>query len=61
MDYAQRPNYVNLPMHDWEWYHIKKATRHGLFAWNNVFWAFMGCVTAYRFASRKHVNPPGTG
>lgn len=67
MDYAHRRSppypvdYRNLPMSQWEWYHITKATRHGLLAWNNLFWAFMGCVTAYRFASRPHVNPPGTG
>jgi hypothetical protein len=66
MDYAHRTgppllDYRRLPMKDWEWYHILKASRVGLLAWNNVFWGFMGCVTAYRFASRKHVNPPGTG
>lgn len=61
MDYAHRPNYRGLPMRDWEWDHILKATRHGVLAYNNWFWAFMGVVTAYRFASRRHVNPPGTG
>ena len=67
MDYAHRTSppfpvdYRGLPMKDWEWYHILKASRVGLLAQNNIFWGFMGCVTAYRFASRKHVNPPGTG
>jgi hypothetical protein len=65
-DYAWRResfpfNYRDLPMDRWEWFHIKKATRHGLLTWSNIFWAFMGAVTAYRFASRPHVNPPGTG
>ena len=44
----------------WEWYHISLSTRRGLTAQNNLFWLFMGAVTAYRFASRKHVRPPGT-
>jgi omega-hydroxy-beta-dihydromenaquinone-9 sulfotransferase len=67
MDYAHRTtpefpvDYRGLPMKDWEWSHILKASRHGFFAQNNLFWGFMGCVTAYRFASRKHVHPPGTG
>jgi hypothetical protein len=71
MDYAHRtgtqPNgpplldYRGLPMKHWEWHHILKAARAGFWAQNNLFWGFMGCVTAYRFASRKHVNPPGTG
>jgi hypothetical protein len=67
MDYAHRTtppfpvDYRELPMKDWEWYHILKASRAGFFAWNNLFWGFMGCVTAYRFASRVHVNPPGRG
>jgi hypothetical protein len=64
MDYAHRTapiDYRGLPMKDWEWWHILKASRVGLMAWNNLFWGFMGCVTAYRFASRELVNPPGTG
>ena len=67
VDYAHRTSppfptgYRGLPMKDWEWYHILKASRVGLLAWNNFFWGFMGCATAYRFASRKHVNPPGRG
>ena len=64
MDYAHRTSpidYRGLPMRDWEWYHILKASRAGFLAWNNLFWGFMGCVTAYRFASRELVNPPGTG
>jgi len=43
----------------WEWYHISLSTRRGLTAYNNLFWLFMGAVTAYRFASRKNVRPPG--
>jgi hypothetical protein len=44
----------------WEWYHISLSTRRGLTARNNLFWLFMGAVTAYRIASREHVRPPGT-
>jgi hypothetical protein len=66
-DYAHRtapPFYVGYrplpPVREWEWYHILKASRAGSLATNNLFWLFMGAVTAYRFASRKHVHPPGT-
>lgn len=59
-DYFQRPYYRGLPVSEWEWYHILKSARVGAFAKNNLFWLFMGLVTAYRFASRKHVNPPGS-
>ncbi|MEX2219771.1 MAG: sulfotransferase [Phycisphaerales bacterium] len=77
-DYAFRTSppfpvdYRDLPMRDWEWYHILKASgvpmdglRHwnrvGSLATNNLFWLFMGVVTAYRFASREFVHPPGRG
>lgn len=59
-DYFQRPYYRGLPMSQWEWYHILKGARVGALAKNNLFWVFMGAVTAYRFASRKHVKPPGS-
>jgi hypothetical protein len=66
-DYAHRtspPHYVGYrplpPIGRWEWYHILKASRAGSLATNNLFWLFMGGVSAYRFASRKHVHPPGT-
>jgi omega-hydroxy-beta-dihydromenaquinone-9 sulfotransferase len=58
-DYFQRPYYRGLPMRDWEWYHILKSARVGALAKNNMFWLFMGAVTAYRFASRKNLRPPG--
>jgi hypothetical protein len=67
VDYAPRHSaalsegYAGLPMREWEWYHILKASRVGFFAQNNLFWGFMGCVTAYRFASRKAREPAGTG
>lgn len=75
MDYGQRPNYFAAPGEPrafwglspwvtpdrWEWDHIAKATRAGALATNNIFYLFMGLVTAYRFASRRHVNPPGIG
>jgi omega-hydroxy-beta-dihydromenaquinone-9 sulfotransferase len=59
-DYFQRPYYRGLPMREWEWYHILKSSRVGALATNNIFWLFMGILTAYRFASRKHVRPPGS-
>jgi hypothetical protein len=62
-DYIHRPYYHRdghlIPMREWEWYHILKQSRVGLLAQHNLFWAFMGAGTAYRFASRKHVHPPG--
>ena len=41
------------------WDHVFLSAKNGLLAWNNVFWAFLGVVTAFRFASREHVRPPG--
>lgn len=41
------------------WDHVWLSTRKGLLAWNNIFWVFLGVVTAFRFASREHVRPPG--
>lgn len=35
------------------------STRDGLLAINNLVWLFLGLMTAYRFASRKHVRAPG--
>jgi omega-hydroxy-beta-dihydromenaquinone-9 sulfotransferase len=58
-DYFQRPYYRGLAMKDWEWYHILKSARVGAMAKNNMFWLFMGAVTAYRFASRRNLRPPG--
>ncbi len=50
-----------IPMKQWEWYHITKSARVGALAWNNLFWLFMGLMSAYRFASRPRLNPPGRG
>lgn len=50
-----------VTMDRWEWYHINLASRRALFGQSTMFWVAMGVVTAYRFASRKHVHPPGTG
>ncbi|MCC6677143.1 MAG: sulfotransferase [Phycisphaerales bacterium] len=65
-DYGHRPEYAGWWRGDrawatWEWYHIKKAAKVGALSVANVFWLFMGVVTAYRFASRRHLNPPGRG
>lgn len=42
-----------------QWPHIWLSTHRGLIATNNVFWGFMGLISAYRFASRRHMRPPG--
>ncbi|MCC6659980.1 MAG: sulfotransferase [Phycisphaerales bacterium] len=44
-----------------QWHHVWLSTYRGLLAMNNVFWGFMGVVTAYRFGSRRHAAPPGRG
>ena len=44
-----------------QWRHVWMSTYRGLLATNNLFWLFMGMVTAYRFASRRHAAPPGRG
>jgi hypothetical protein len=44
---------VNLSHHVW------LAARRGVMAWNNLLWIGLGLMTAYRFASRQHVRPPG--
>jgi hypothetical protein len=41
------------------WRDIWDSTRDGLLAINNFVWTVLGLGTAYRFASRKHVRPPG--
>lgn len=41
------------------WSDIWDSTRDGLLAVNNFVWTVLGVGTAYRFASRKHVRPPG--
>lgn len=41
------------------WYHVWLSTRRGLLAWNNAAWVGLGVMTAFRFASRQHVRPPG--
>ena len=41
------------------WSDIADSTRDGLLAINNFVWTMLGVGTAYRFASRKHVRPPG--
>lgn len=65
-DYAHRAGYVgwwrgDVPTERWEWYHINKSARVGLLSTASMFWVFMGVVTAYRFASRRYVDPPGSG
>ncbi len=40
-------------------HHVWLATRRGVLAWNNIVWIVLGLMTAYRYASRQHVRPPG--
>ena len=40
-------------------HHVWLATRRGVLAWNNIIWIVLGLTTAYRYASRQHVRPPG--
>lgn len=65
-DYGHRPDYAGWwrgerPWATWEWYHIRKSAISGALSTANIFWLFMGVVTAYRFASRRRLNPPGRG
>ena len=41
------------------WHHVWKATRAGAFATKNIWWVGLAAMTAFRFASRQHVRPPG--
>lgn len=63
-DYLQRdelwPHGKLLPISQWPWSHIVSQGRQGLIVGHNVFWGFMGAVTAFRFASRQYTRPPGT-
>lgn len=73
MDYAHRDYYRDLsggrawgllpwrPEREWEWYHIKKASRDGALGGNSLFWVFMGVMSAYRYGSRRWLHPPGRG
>jgi hypothetical protein len=40
-------------------YNVWLATRHGVLATNNFIWLLLGLTSAYRYASRKHIRPPG--
>lgn len=41
------------------WDHVWLSTRRGVLAMNNIFWVGLGVLTAFRYASREHVRPPG--
>jgi hypothetical protein len=41
------------------WDHVWLSTRRGVLATNNLLWLGLGLMTAYRYASREHVRPPG--
>lgn len=41
------------------WDHLWTSVRRGLLAKNNLFWVFLGVVSAYRLASRRHLRAPG--
>ncbi len=54
--------YYPRPVRDWEWERdVWRSTYRGLLAKHNLFWVLMGMASAYQFASRKHVHPPGRG
>jgi hypothetical protein len=40
-------------------YHVRLATRRGVLAMNNCIWLVLGLTSAYRYASRRHIRPPG--
>lgn len=40
--------------------HIWLSTKRGILAENNIAYLLLGVITAYRFASREHVLPPGS-
>lgn len=41
------------------WGDVWVSTHRGLTAINNIVWIVLGLLSAYRFASRKHLTPPG--
>lgn len=41
------------------WNHVWDSTRKGIFAMNTAAWIALSVMSAYRFASRQHVRPPG--
>lgn len=41
------------------WDHLWTSIRRGVLAKNNLFWMFLGIVSAYRLASRRHLLTPG--
>ncbi|MBX3385173.1 MAG: sulfotransferase [Phycisphaeraceae bacterium] len=41
------------------WDHLWLSIRRGVLAKNNLVWVFLGVVSAYRLASRKHLRLPG--
>lgn len=41
------------------WDHVWLSTHRGVTATNNIVWLLLGLMSAYRFASRKHISPPG--
>lgn len=51
--------YVYFGDPDKELIHVWLKARRELTAEPTLFWTFMGLVSAYRFASRKHADPPG--
>lgn len=52
--------YYFRPVRNWEWGRdVWRSTYRGLLGLNNLFWIVMGVLSAYRFASRRHVAPPG--
>lgn len=52
--------YFPRPVRNWEWRRdVWESTWTGFWETGNVPWAVLGLLSAFRFASREHVNPPG--
>lgn len=52
--------YYPRPVRNWEWRRdVWASTWTGFWETGNVPWIVIGLLSAYRFASRKHVHPPG--
>lgn len=54
--------YFPRPVRNWEWRRdVWRSTYRGFFSSGNIPWVVFGLLSAYRFASRRHLRPPGAG
>lgn len=58
---APNTRYVNYGHKPWEWIHVRDelvpTTASQLTAGMTLFWGLMGCLSAYRIASRQQLHP----